>query len=140
MKITILRNGGEVKEVRTSIENKVEQPVILKIDKFEFHFKIIGKVIETWDREYDVADDTSLLKITPIRVHTDNIYPRFYNKAFNLLLKKLNFEEVIRENFGIDNGIFYFVNREKIKKVLKKAIKEVEKYEKEQMKENELKN
>ena len=132
MKITLLRKGGEAKEVRTSVEYKIDQPVVIKVDNFEFHFKIIGKVIETWDREYDVADDTSLLKITPIRVHTDIIYPRFYNDVFDRLLRKLNFEEAIQENYGVDNGIFYFNDDKKIKKILKKAIKEVKDYEEEQ--------
>ena len=132
MKITLLRKGGEAKEVRTSVEYKIDQPVVIKVDNFEFHFKIIGKVIETWDREYDVADDTSLLKITPIRVHTDIIYPRFYNDVFDRLLRKLNFEEAIQENYGVDNGILYFNDDKKIKKILKKAIKEVKDYEEEQ--------
>ena len=134
MKVILSRTGNEVVESRTVNEYRIEQPVIIKVKDFEFHFKVKGKEIDILDRETGQFNVAFLVNVTAPRVHSDtHKYPPLLNKKIQTELTDNSFTDLIKENCSTDNCIFYFGRdaEEKIKAYLAEVINKVKKENKE---------
>jgi hypothetical protein len=110
MDIVLPRTGKEVKETRLLFEYNLDQPVILKLDDIEFHFKIVGKEIDIWDKEINQSDSTFLISIKGPRIHfTNEKYPyKMKELIFKVLKEDGKFKKLIERACATDNEVFFF--------------------------------
>ena len=130
MKVILSRTGKEVVESRTVNEYRIEQPVIIKVKGFDFHFKVIGKEIDILDRETGQFNVAFLVNVTDPRVYSDtHKYPPLLNKKIQTELTDNSFTDLIKENCSTDNCIFYFGRdaEEKIEAYLVEVINKAKK-------------
>jgi len=134
MNVILPKTGKEVKETKLIFEYSIDQPVIFEIDDVEFHFKIVGKEINVWDKEINQNDSVFLISIKGPKIHIKNVkYPyRMKELIFKVLKEDGKFKELIERACATDNEVFFFKDKplKELEKYLKEVIKDVYEYSK----------
>jgi len=129
MNIILPETGKEVKETKLTFEYSIDQPVIFEIDDIEFHFKIVGKEIDIWDKEINQKDSVFLISIKGPRIHIkdDKYSYRMRELIFKVLKEDGKFKELIERACATDNEIFFFKDEpiKELETYLREVIKEV---------------